>query len=287
MQQGHVCDSGGDLCRTMLFGTTVTVLTICVALLTTPGKGLVALLLGGLALAWSLLVVYLDRNWQRRIAANGLQMRETAADCMAQLRMRARQCAGGLEHQLSAMKQEVTQTLALVEEAIGALLASFSGITEHACVQQALAQSITSGQVFCGSGGDGSPCPRVGGVTDDCRHVDQESMRTTTRLASLTATVEREVNAAVSGMQFQDIVTQLLGHIGKRIDALAGVLSLAGLEQRPASGACAGGIEPVQQLRALVQVMDEVTAAMRQARVATSRSPVKRVSMCGGEIELF
>jgi methyl-accepting chemotaxis protein len=101
--------------------------------------------------------------------------------------------------------------------------------------------------------------------------------RAASQLAERTAKLEHDVNAAVTNLQFQDIVTQLLGHVGKRIHAVSGVTTaLAPLATLRADDAPAR--ETAQ--RAIDEALDK-------ARTSTERNPVKQQSMQSGEVELF
>jgi methyl-accepting chemotaxis protein len=106
--------------------------------------------------------------------------------------------------------------------------------------------------------------------------VHEEMEQTASELARRTEKLEHEVNAAVTSMQFQDMVTQLLAHIGKRVTSLSGVTAIA----RPlvtSSG------DPDSVL-AMQSALDTEIAS---AKEATSKNPVTQVSMQTGDIDLF
>jgi methyl-accepting chemotaxis protein len=97
------------------------------------------------------------------------------------------------------------------------------------------------------------------------------------QLAERTAKLEHDVNAAVTNLQFQDIVTQLLGHVGKRIHAVSDVTAaLAPIATLPP--------EDTAAREAAQRAIDQ---ALANARTSTERNPVKQQSMQSGEVELF
>ena len=101
-------------------------------------------------------------------------------------------------------------------------------------------------------------------------------LETAAQLARRTEKLEHDVNAAVTNMQFQDMVTQLLGHVTKRIDALNTVTRSVAPLTDPNAG---------EQDRATAQ--RALDAGIVAAREATAKNPVKQGSMQTGAVELF
>ena len=106
------------------------------------------------------------------------------------------------------------------------------------------------------------------------------------KLATSAQGMEGQVNRAVTAMQFQDMVSQLMGHLGKRIAALdevirhMGTLSRALHEDARSSDAKA----------AMVQLRDEtarVAQSLSTLAVATEHNPVSQSAMADGDVELF
>ena len=117
---------------------------------------------------------------------------------------------------------------------------------------------------------------RVSQMMTDIGAVHGEMHATAAQLAERTEKLENEVNAAVTSLQFQDMVTQLLTHVGKRVDGMSAVTRAA----RPLSDAAidAEAIEPANAALA---------AQIAAAREATAKNPVTQASMQTGDIELF
>ena len=117
---------------------------------------------------------------------------------------------------------------------------------------------------------------RVAGMMGEIG-VAHEGMRdTASQLAQRTEKLERDINAAVTNMQFQDMVAQLLGHVGKRIDAMSAVTRTA----KPLT-------EPCRDDNARRAAEAALATEIESARAATARNPVTQVSMQTGDIELF
>jgi methyl-accepting chemotaxis protein len=93
--------------------------------------------------------------------------------------------------------------------------------------------------------------------------------------------VDEVVGAAVTSLQFQDMVTQLLQHSRSRVssmqDAWCRIGDLAKEEQR--DGMVAGD--------RLASVSAEIAELFRRASRASERKPVRQEKMSSGEVELF
>jgi methyl-accepting chemotaxis protein len=117
---------------------------------------------------------------------------------------------------------------------------------------------------------------RVAGMLHDIGVVHNNMLETAAQLARRTEKLEHDVNAAVTNMQFQDMVTQLLGHVTKRIDAVTTVTRTA----VPLTDPSTGELHRAAAQRAL-------DAGIVAAREATAKNPVKQGSMQTGAVELF
>ncbi|HJV28097.1 MAG TPA: methyl-accepting chemotaxis protein [Aromatoleum sp.] len=110
--------------------------------------------------------------------------------------------------------------------------------------------------------------------------MNAESSRTVDELAHIASRVEQDVSLAVTSLQFQDLTTQLVGHIAQRIEALGGALhDIAAI--RTDTGAMEG---------ALGNRLSALKGAIHQAAehiAASNRSPVRQQQMAAGDIELF
>ena len=106
------------------------------------------------------------------------------------------------------------------------------------------------------------------------------------QLAGIADEVELQVGRAVTALQFQDIVSQLLGHASRRAEAIDDVSQhlalLAQTLQRHA--AAPNGKDIVESLRAETRSVSERLQAMADV---TARNPVSQTKMSQGGVELF
>lgn len=106
---------------------------------------------------------------------------------------------------------------------------------------------------------------------------NEEMVIGTQNLAQLTAALERDINTTVTSLQFQDMVSQLLGHVHKRIVGLDGAMSEYGSVSRQiASG---GGGAPA--------LGGPLHSRLQALRESTAHSPVQQQSMQSGAVDLF
>jgi methyl-accepting chemotaxis protein len=117
---------------------------------------------------------------------------------------------------------------------------------------------------------------RVGQMMDEIGGVHAQMQQTAGQLALRTEKLEAEVNAAVTSLQFQDTVTQLLAHVGKRVDGMSAVTRSARLLA-----------DPALQPRAIPAANAALAAEIQSAREATAKNPVTQASMQTGGIQLF
>ena len=117
---------------------------------------------------------------------------------------------------------------------------------------------------------------RVATMLNDIGVAHNKVLETAGQLARRTEKLEHDVNAAVTNMQFQDMVTQLLGHVTKRIDAVTNV-----------TRAAASATDPSHTEQERMAAERALEADIAAAREATAKNPVKQGSMQTGEIELF
>jgi methyl-accepting chemotaxis protein len=106
------------------------------------------------------------------------------------------------------------------------------------------------------------------------------------QLAGIADEVEQQVGRAVTALQFQDIVSQLLGHASRRAEAIDDVsrhlASLAQTLQRNAANPNANGI-----LESLREETHRVAERLRDMADVTARNPVSQTEMNHGDVDLF
>lgn len=98
--------------------------------------------------------------------------------------------------------------------------------------------------------------------------------------------VEQSVNQAIMSLQFQDMVTQLLGHVGRRLDVLDEILAD---EQRMAN-VMNDTSNPAAALAALSEIclhVDQISQKMGVISQKVNNNPVNQTGFTSGEVELF
>lgn len=157
---------------------------------------------------------------------------------------------------LTEVETDLMQTTFLLGEAIEKLSASFMAIHETVRAQQAMVDTLLAG----------------GAAPQD----------SAAQLKVLEAEIGKHVNAAVTGLQFQDMTTQLIGRTVRRVTGLREVLDLL-------EGGSAGVLEDASP-EALAQVLHNLNAMVEnQAQKLESLlwKPVQQTHMESGDIELF
>lgn len=108
--------------------------------------------------------------------------------------------------------------------------------------------------------------------------MNAEGTQTVGDLADIASKVETDIRLAVTSLQFQDLTSQLLGHMSQRLGALdQAIEGISSIRTAPSGGA-------------LHDRLNALKAAIHQAAEhisASGRSPVKQEQMAAGEIELF
>lgn len=105
-------------------------------------------------------------------------------------------------------------------------------------------------------------------------------------LGGSAAAVDTLVGQAVTALQFQDLVSQLLGHVGCRIDAMDGVMRELNnlsttLEEEARHHDARGAIASLRE------EPGRIVAALKNIEAQTTNNPVAQKAMTEGAIELF
>lgn len=125
---------------------------------------------------------------------------------------------------------------------------------------------------------------RVKEMMGNLASMNQRMADTASRLSIISGDVGRDVGVAVTSLQFQDLSTQLLSHVGKRITMIeAALANLAGI---PLESGISGD-NPVQNfsrhISAFKQAIDDATMSIEQMQ----HNPVSQEQMSAGDIDLF
>lgn len=102
------------------------------------------------------------------------------------------------------------------------------------------------------------------------------------RMSEIARQLERDVDASVTALQFQDMVTQLLGHLTRRVEAL-GMMheALADVAKR-----CAGSDIARADPR-IGAALSQCARIVGEARAHAAHNPVSQTGMGSGDVELF
>lgn len=105
-------------------------------------------------------------------------------------------------------------------------------------------------------------------------------------LSSAAAAVDVQVSRAITALQFQDLVSQLLEHVRHRINAIDAATrqlgSVSNLLRDHASGA-----DVALALSSLKSTVDSMRTELAALEPATRNNPVSQHSMSHGDVELF
>ncbi|MDB5764369.1 MAG: chemotaxis protein [Herminiimonas sp.] len=161
----------------------------------------------------------------------------------------------GLQH-LAEIEADLAQTGFLLDEAIAKLGASFMAIHETVRTQQEMIGLLISQGVLAADN--------------------------TASLHALSDETGRHVNAAITGLQFQDLTSQLIGHSLKRIGGLREMLAALGCggsAMHPESGS--------EEMVGLLNGINALLAAQNTELDGVLWKPVDQKHMESGDIELF
>lgn len=98
--------------------------------------------------------------------------------------------------------------------------------------------------------------------------------------------VEGTVNKAIVSLQFQDMVTQLLGHVTRRLELLDEVVN----DEKRMAQALHDSDDPVHTVRVLDEIrqhVELVSGKLATLKHGVQKNPVAQTAYASGEIELF
>lgn len=116
--------------------------------------------------------------------------------------------------------------------------------------------------------------------------MNRRTGETVLELNTIGERVEIAVNQAIMSLQFQDMVTQLLGHVSKRLDVMDEIVS----DERQMGGALQGNGNPAETLLALAAICSHVDQISHKIGVISQKvdnGPVAQTGFASGEVELF
>jgi len=128
---------------------------------------------------------------------------------------------------------------------------------------------------------------RVDEMMASAKNVNATIEAAAQELAVITQGVESNVNTAVTTLQFQDMVTQLLEHVRRRMDALTGVADKVNMLATDLAVAAAPSADQEQRTQGMRRACDELKQLLANVQQVTIRNPVRQASMTTGDIEMF
>jgi hypothetical protein len=167
-------------------------------------------------------------------------------------------CSSQLDDYFAGIKGEMNQVDRLVGDAVGNLVASFKYIGKLTRSQHEISHAIAQ-----------AAAPGSGGQT----------VQLLERQAVLADQIEQEVDAAVTSLQFGDLVAQLLNHTLSRVEALG-----TALERIDRQDAEQESGKPAWKPR---RIHEGISRAVMAANAVSRAKPVVQHGMQRGEVELF
>lgn len=161
----------------------------------------------------------------------------------------------GAQH-LNEVEIDLEQTTVLLGEAIEKLGASFMALHAAVRAQQEIVERLLAGEALT---------PELAG-----------------NLRALQGEIGRHVNAAVTGLQFQDMTSQLIGRTVKRVAGLRNVLGALG-----ASGSAVLPESAAEEIVALLANINALFETQSNKLESVSWKAVTQTHMDSGDIELF
>lgn len=123
---------------------------------------------------------------------------------------------------------------------------------------------------------------QVDQTMSEVKDINERMTSGVARMGEIATLLARDVDASVTALQFQDMVTQLLSHLTRRVEAL-GMLNTA-LARVATRGA---GIDAESTHPALLEELSHCARAVEDARQHTAHNPVSQTGMGTGNVELF
>ena len=125
---------------------------------------------------------------------------------------------------------------------------------------------------------------RLGKMMEKVQGLNQSMATTADQLSIIANQTEADVRVAITSLQFQDLATQLIVHVGSRVDSLEKIMnSIAHISMTENRHDPDSLSDFTQHLNHFKHAIDEASALMAHAR----HNPVSQTHMGAGEIDLF
>lgn len=171
-------------------------------------------------------------------------------------------CNSQLDDYFAGIHGELSQADRLVGDAVGNLVASFKYIGKLTRSQQEISQAIAQSAAIGSGAGTGEPAGQL---------LERQTM--------IAGQIEQEADAAVTSLQFGDLVAQLLSHTMIRVEALGAALQRIDRQDvEQESGELAWKPR---------RIHEGISRAVTAANAASRGKPVVQHGMQTGEVELF
>lgn len=115
--------------------------------------------------------------------------------------------------------------------------------------------------------------------------VNHQTSEAVIHLQALSAQIESSVNQAVMSLQFQDMVSQLLTHVDKRLELIEEIVD----DERQLATALAGGeaLDTLNRLSEICSHVDQISQKMSTISQKVDNNPVNQTRFASGDVELF
>lgn len=121
---------------------------------------------------------------------------------------------------------------------------------------------------------------------NDLDEMGRRAGDTAGELNGIAVQVESAVNEAIVSLQFQDMLTQLLGHVSRRLEVLEEAVD----DEQRLAAALSDTTDPVSTLRALSAIREHVDLLAEKMNIlkqGVSKNPVSQSGFASGGVELF
>lgn len=125
---------------------------------------------------------------------------------------------------------------------------------------------------------------RISDVLDESEHFSNLIGKTVAAMSEISEVVTQEVGRAVTSLQFQDMSTQVIGHVNRRLESLGGLLS------EIANLSFARDVAEADLKRDCERRLQDFRNTLERAALLlenANHNPVSQKNMSEGDIELF